>query len=64
MVCSVAVAEASGGSDVASIRTKAERDGDDYVINGSKMYITNAQADWICLLARTPRPARPTRACR
>jgi len=54
MVCSVAVTEATGGSDVASIRTKAERSGDDYVINGSKMYITNgAQADWICLLART-----------
>ncbi|HVU89592.1 MAG TPA: acyl-CoA dehydrogenase family protein [Pirellulales bacterium] len=53
-VCSIAVTEASGGSDVASIRTKAERDGDDYVINGSKMFITNgAQADWICLLART-----------
>ena len=44
----------AAGSDVASIRTKAERDGDHYVINGSKMFITNgAQADWICLLART-----------
>ena len=54
MVCSIAVTEASGGSDVASIRTKAERRGDDYCINGSKMFITNgAQADWICLLART-----------
>ncbi len=53
-VCSVAVTEASGGSDVAAIRTKAERQGGDYVINGSKMFITNgAQADWICLLART-----------
>ena len=53
-VCSVAVTEAGGGSDVASIRTKAERVGDQYVINGSKMFITNgAQADWICLLART-----------
>lgn len=53
-VCSVAVTEPEAGSDVASIRTKAERDGDHYVINGSKMFITNAvQADWICLLART-----------
>ena len=53
-VCSVAVTEAGGGSDVASIRTKAERVGDEYVINGNKMFITNgAQADWICLLART-----------
>jgi citronellyl-CoA dehydrogenase len=54
MVCSVAVTEPGAGSDVASIRTKAERDGDHYVINGSKMFITNgAQADWICVLART-----------
>jgi len=53
-VCSVAVTEPGAGSDVASIRTKAERDGDHYVINGSKMYITNGvQADWICVLART-----------
>ena len=53
-VCSIAVTEAGAGSDVAAIRTKAERDGDHYVINGSKMFITNgAQADWLCLLART-----------
>jgi len=39
---------------VAGIRTRAERDGDDWVINGSKLYITNGtQADWLCLLART-----------
>ena len=49
-VCSIAVTEPGAGSDVASIRTKAERDGDEYVINGSKMFITNGvQADWICL---------------
>lgn len=54
MVCSIAVTEPDAGSDVASIRTRAVKDGDEYVINGSKMYITNAlQADWICLLART-----------
>ena len=36
------------------MRTRAERDGDEWVINGSKMYITNSlQADWLCLLART-----------
>jgi citronellyl-CoA dehydrogenase len=53
-VCSVAVTEPGAGSDVASISTKAERQGDHYVINGSKMFITNGvQADWICLLART-----------
>ena len=53
-VCSVAVSEPDAGSDVAGIRTRAVRDGDEWVINGSKLYITNGtQADWICLLART-----------
>ena len=54
MVCSIAVAEPDAGSDVAGIRTRAVRDGDDWVINGRKMWITNGtQADWLCLLART-----------
>ncbi len=54
MVCSIAVSEPDAGSDVAGIRTKAVRDGDDWVINGRKMWITNGtQADWLCLLART-----------
>ncbi|MFQ3566460.1 MAG: acyl-CoA dehydrogenase family protein [Aggregatilineales bacterium] len=54
MVGAIAVTEPNAGSDVASIITRAEPDGDDYVINGSKMYITNGtQADWVCLLART-----------
>ncbi|WP_420428491.1 acyl-CoA dehydrogenase family protein [Algiphilus sp.] len=53
-VCSIAVSEAGAGSDVASIKTTARKDGDDYVINGSKMWITNGtQADWACLLANT-----------
>ena len=41
-VCSIAVSEVSGGSDVAAIRTQARTDGDDYNINGGKMWITNA----------------------
>ncbi len=54
MVASIAVTEPGAGSDVAGIRTRAVRDGDDWVINGSKLYITNGtQADWLCLLART-----------
>ena len=54
MVASIAVSEPDAGSDVASIRTRAVRDGDEWVINGSKMWITNSvQADWLCLLART-----------
>jgi len=53
-VAAIAVTEPSAGSDVASIKTRAVRDGDHWVINGSKMYITNAAtADWLCLLAVT-----------
>ncbi len=53
-VTSIAVTEPDAGSDVAAIRTRAVRDGDEWVINGSKLYITNGtQADWLCLLART-----------
>lgn len=53
-VASIAVTEPDTGSDVSALRTKAVRDGDDWVITGRKMFITNgAQADWICLLART-----------
>jgi citronellyl-CoA dehydrogenase len=54
MVCSIAVSEPDAGSDVASISTRAVRDGDEWVINGAKMWITNGtQADWLCLLCRT-----------
>ncbi|HSN05957.1 MAG TPA: acyl-CoA dehydrogenase family protein [Candidatus Angelobacter sp.] len=53
-VCAIAVSEPDAGSDVAGIRTRARRDGDDWVIDGRKMWITNgSQADWLCLLART-----------
>jgi citronellyl-CoA dehydrogenase len=54
LVTAIAVTEPDAGSDVARIRTRAVRDGDEWVINGSKIYITNGtQADWLCLLART-----------
>ena len=54
VVTSIAVTEPDAGSDVAGIRTRAVRDGDEWVINGAKLYITNGtQADWLCLLART-----------
>ncbi len=54
VVASIAVTEPDAGSDVAGIRTRAVRDGDEWIINGSKLYITNGtQADWLCLLART-----------
>ena len=54
LVAAIGVSEPDAGSDVAAIRTRAVIDGDDYVINGSKMWITNGtQADFVTLLART-----------
>ncbi|MGE0183465.1 MAG: acyl-CoA dehydrogenase family protein [Parvularculaceae bacterium] len=53
-VACLGVSEVGSGSDVASIKTTAKKDGDDYVINGGKMWTTNGtQADWMCLLANT-----------
>lgn len=53
-VACLGVSEAGGGSDVAAVKTSARTDGGDYVINGSKMWITNGlKADWCCLLANT-----------
>ncbi len=54
MVGSVGISEPGGGSDVASLKTTARLDGDDLIINGTKMWITNGMmADWCCLLANT-----------
>ncbi|MBI5333841.1 MAG: acyl-CoA dehydrogenase family protein [Burkholderiales bacterium] len=54
MVGCIGVSEVGGGSDVAAVKTTARTEGGDYVINGSKMWITNGlQADWCCLLANT-----------
>ena len=54
MVGCIGVSEVGAGSDVAGMKTTARKDGDDYVINGSKMWITNSpSADFICLLANT-----------
>ena len=53
-VACLGVSEVGAGSDVASIKTTAKKDGDDYVINGGKMWTTSGvQADWMCLLANT-----------
>jgi len=54
MVGAIAVTEPGAGSDVAALQTFARRDGDSYILNGSKTYITNGtQADFLTLLART-----------
>ena len=54
VVACLGVSEVGAGSDVASIRTRARKDGDDYVIDGGKMWTTSGtQADWCCLLANT-----------
>ena len=61
-VAAIGVSETGAGSDVASIRTTARTDGDDYVIDGAKMWITNGmQADWICLLVNTSPDGGPHR---
>jgi len=53
-VMSIAVSEPHAGSDVAAIKPSAVKHGSDYVINGTKMWITNStQADVLCLLANT-----------
>ncbi|MES2489311.1 MAG: acyl-CoA dehydrogenase family protein [Pseudomonadota bacterium] len=54
MVAAIAVSEPGAGSDVAGIKTTARREGDEYVISGQKMWITNGtQADWACVLCNT-----------
>ncbi len=59
MIGALGISEPGAGSDVASMKTTAVRDGDHYVINGSKMFITNgARAHFIMLAARTEKDSR------
>ena len=56
LVACLGISEPNAGSDVQNIQTWARRDGDDWIINGSKMFITNGiRADYITLVARTDR---------
>ena len=58
-ISALAITEPSGGSDVASIRTRAVRKGDSYVVNGSKMFITSGmRADYYTVAVRTGGPGR------
>jgi acyl-CoA dehydrogenase len=58
ILCSFALTEPNAGSDVSGIRTTAVRRGDEYVVNGSKMFITNAgHASWYVVFASTDKSA-------
>ncbi len=53
-ISALAITEPGGGSDVAQLRTTARREGDEYVVNGEKIFITSGmRADWITLAVRT-----------
>jgi acyl-CoA dehydrogenase len=59
IITAIGVTEPNAGSDVAGIRTRAVRDGDHYVLNGSKMFITNAvYGDLVFVAARTDPEAK------
>ena len=56
-IAALAISEPSAGSDVANIKTTARRDGDDYIINGQKLWITNGtRADFLTMAVRTGGP--------
>src|ERR1700729_1929874 len=63
VVTAVAVTEPDAGSDVKSIRAFARREGDGYVLNGAKMFITNGvHANLYCVAAKTDREGAPSRS--
>jgi acyl-CoA dehydrogenase len=60
-ILAVAMTEPDAGSDLAGMKTRAERDGDDYVINGTKTFISNGiNADLVVVACRTDRKAKPS----
>lgn len=61
-ICCLGVTEQGSGSDVSSVKSFARKDGDDYVISGDKLFITNSiQADWMCMLCNTDPDEGPHR---
>ena len=59
-ILGLGVTEPSGGSDVAALKTTAKKQGNKYILNGSKMFITNgAIADYLVILARTSEDSNP-----
>jgi acyl-CoA dehydrogenase len=63
IITAVAVTEPDAGSDVKGIRTVARRDGDSYVLDGAKMFITNGvHADLYCVAAKTAPQGRPSQS--
>ncbi|MEZ2407686.1 acyl-CoA dehydrogenase family protein [Bosea sp. RCC_152_1] len=62
-IVAVAVTEPDAGSDVKGIRTTARREGDQYILNGAKMFITNGvHADLYCVAAKTDPAAKPSQS--
>jgi acyl-CoA dehydrogenase len=62
-IAALGITEPGGGSDVAALRTTARRDGDDYVIDGEKVFITSGmRCDWITLAVRTDMDHEPPRS--
>jgi len=62
-IVAVAVTEPDAGSDVKGIRTTARREGDHYILNGAKMFITNGvHADLYCVAAKTDPQGRPSQS--
>ncbi|MFC5421644.1 acyl-CoA dehydrogenase family protein [Bosea eneae] len=63
VICAIAVTEPDAGSDVKGIRTTARREGDSYVLNGAKMFITNGvHADLYCVAAKTDPAGKPSQS--
>ncbi len=62
IVLAVGMSEPDAGSDLSALRTRADRDGDSYIINGTKTFISNGiSADLVVVACRTDRQAKPSR---